>query len=107
MLRRGPGENEDVVEVDHDEAVEEVPQHVVHQGLEDNWGVSQPERHDEVLEVTQVSVKPCLPFIPLSNTYQVVRVAQVKLSKHRGVGEGLEGGAEQREGVLLFYCDGI
>ena len=96
VLRRGLGEDQDVVQVDHDEDVEEIPQHVINQGLENSWSVSQPERHDEVLKVTQVSVKPRLPFVPLSDPYQMVCVAQVELREHRGVGERLEHGAKQR-----------
>ena len=44
MLRRSPREDQDVVQVDHDGDIEEIPQHVVDQGLENSWGVSQPER---------------------------------------------------------------
>ena len=40
----------------------------------------------KVLKVPQVSVKPRLPFIPLTDMYQVVRVAQVELGEHCGVG---------------------
>ena len=107
MLRRSPREDQDVVEVDHDGDIEEIPQHVVDQGLENSWGVSQPERHDEVLKVTQVSIKPRLPFVPLSNTNQMVRVAQVELSEDGGVGEWLECGTEQREGIPIPDCDSV
>ena len=57
--------------------------------------------------MTQVSVKPRLPFVPLSDTYQVVRVAQVELCEYRGVGEWLERGTEQREGVLVLNRYGV
>ena len=57
--------------------------------------------------MTQVSVKPRLPFIPLSNTNQMVRVAQVELSDDSGVSEWLERGTEQREGIPVSDCDRV
>ena len=96
VFRRGLREHQDVVQVDHDEDVEEVPQHIIHQSLEHSWSVSQPERHDEVLKVTQVSVKPRLPFVPLSDSYQMVRITQIELREYGGVGERLERITKQR-----------
>ena len=32
-----------------------------------------------------VGVKPCLPFIPLTDVYQVIRIAQIKLSEDGGM----------------------
>ena len=58
MLLGRPGKHQDVVEVYDDKGVQEVSQHVVDQGLENSRGVSQTERHDEVLKVSQVSIKP-------------------------------------------------
>ena len=65
MFLGSPGKHQDVVEVHDDKGVQEISQHVVDQGLENSRGVSQTERDDEVLKVSQVSVKPRLPFIPL------------------------------------------
>ena len=50
MFLGGPGEHQDVVEVDDNKGVQEIPQHVIDQGLENSWDVSQPERHDEVAQ---------------------------------------------------------
>ena len=77
MFGRGLGEHQDIIQIDHDEDVQKIPQHVVNQGLEDSGGVSQSKRHDEVLKVTQMSIKPRLPFVPLADPYQVIRVTQV------------------------------
>ena len=85
MFLGGPGGHQDVLEVDDNKGVQEIPQHVVDQGLENSWGVSQPEWDDEVLKVPQVSVEPRLLFIPLTDTYQMVCVAQVELGEHSGV----------------------
>ena len=95
MFCLGLGEHQDVVQVNHDEDVQEIPQHVIDQGLEDSWGVSQSERHDEVLKVTQMSIKPRLPFIPLADTYQVIHVTQVELSENLGMGKWLERGTKE------------
>ena len=107
MFLGSPGKHQDVIEVDSDKGVKDILQHVIDKGLENSRGVSQTERHDEVLKVSQVSVKPRLPFIPLSDTYQVVRIEQVELGEHRGVSQWLERGTEQREGVLIFDRDVI
>ena len=37
----------------------------------------------------QVGVKARLPFVPLTDTEQVIRIAQVKFSENRGMREGL------------------
>ena len=55
----------------------------------------------------QVGVEPRLPFVPLTDTYQVVCVVQVELGEYCGVGEWLERGTELREGVFIFNGDFI
>ena len=73
--------------------------------MEDGRGVCQPKRHYEVFKVPQVGVKSRLPFVPLSDTNQVICVTQVEFSKHRGVREWFEGGAKEWNGVLIFNGD--
>ena len=51
----------------------------------------------------QVGVKSRLPFIPLSDTNQVIRVAQVEFGKHRGVRKGFESGAKEWKGIFILY----
>ena len=36
MLCRGLGEHQDVIQIDHDEDVQKIPQHVIDQGLENS-----------------------------------------------------------------------
>ena len=66
--------------------------------------VRQPERHDEVFEMPQVGVKSRLPFVPLSDTNQVVRVTQVELSEHHGVRKGFKSGAKEWNRVFILNC---
>ena len=53
----------------------------------------------------QVGVKPRLPFIPLSDMNQVIRVAQVEFRKHRGMRKGFECGNKEWDGILVLNCD--
>ena len=43
MLFLGLGKDEDVIQLDEDEAVEHVPEHVIHQSLEDGRGIGEAE----------------------------------------------------------------
>ena len=102
MFLRGPGKNKDIIKVHYNKQVKVVPQNVIYQGLEDGRGVLQPERHDEVFKVPQVGVKSRLPFVPLSDMNQVVRVMQVELSEHHGVRKGFKSGAKEWNGVFIL-----
>lgn len=84
MLDGGSGENQDVVKLHDDKAVQEVPEYVREQGLEYRWGIGEAERLDQVLEASQVGVESSLQFIHLSDTNQMVRVPRVQLSENGG-----------------------
>lgn len=58
-------EDEDVVEVDEHKPVQEIPQHVIHQGLKNSWKVSKTKGQDLVFVVAQQGVECDLPFISL------------------------------------------
>ena len=103
----GRGKNLFVIQINNDKEVEEVSKDVVYQGLEDGRGISQTEGHDEVFEVPQVGVKARLPFVPLTDTDQVVRIAQVEFSEDRGMREGLESRTQERDGIFIFNGDVI
>ena len=46
LLRQGPREDQDIVNVDEDRAVQHVPEDIINQGLEDSGGVGEPEGHN-------------------------------------------------------------
>lgn len=39
------GKNQDVVEINEDKTVEEISQYIIHQILENRWGICETERH--------------------------------------------------------------
>ena len=45
----GTGEDWDVVKVNKDKSIEHVPEHVIHQRLEDRRGIGEVEGHHQVL----------------------------------------------------------
>ena len=69
------GEDQDVIEVNKDKPVEHVPEHVVHQGLEDSRNVGEAEGHHQVLVVAGGGIERRLPLTPLADLDQVIGVA--------------------------------
>lgn len=61
------GEAQDIIEVDEYVPVQHIPEHVVHQGLEDGGGVGSAEGHHQVLVMSFRCVAGRFPRIPLSN----------------------------------------
>ena len=55
----------------------------------------------------QVGVKARLPFVPLMDTDQMVRIVQVEFGEDRGMRKGLEGGINKWDGILIFNSDGV
>ena len=54
-----------------------------------------------------MGVKPCLPFVPLADAYQVIRIAQIELGEDGGMRERLESGTMEGDGVLIFDGDSV
>ena len=88
-----PGENQNIFQIDDNKVVNKIPKQVIY--LDDGRGIRQAERHDEVFEVPQVGVEARLPFVPLSDTDQMVRIEQVQFGENCGMREGLKGGAKE------------
>lgn len=76
ILTPGLGEDQDVVVVHKDEAVDYVSDYIIDKGLKEGRGVGQAEGHNKVLVVPGWSVERCLPFVPLSDVDQMVSVAE-------------------------------
>ena len=107
MFIEGPGENEDVVEVDKDKPVEHITEDVIYQGLEHCRCIGESEGDHKVFEVAQRSVEGCLPLIPLPDAHQMVGVSQVQLGEDGGITEGNECRAEEWQGVCIPGGDGV
>ena len=75
MFVLGPGEDQDIIEVDENELVKHVSENVVNKSLEDGRSIGEAKRHHQVLVVAGGGVERHLPFISLSDPDQVVGVA--------------------------------
>ena len=45
VLLEAVGENQNVVQVHEHRMIQKVPQNIIHQGLEDGWGITKPKWH--------------------------------------------------------------
>ncbi len=77
MFCQVSGEDEDAVKVDKHKLVQEIPQHVIHQGVKDSRGISEIKRHDPVFIVGQRGVECSFPLIPFADPHQMVGVPKV------------------------------
>ena len=80
----GRGEDQDVIDIDDDTDVEEVSEDVVYEGLEDRGRVGKAIRHNLVLIVALGGDKGCLPFVPFTDTDEVISTSKIKLSVYLG-----------------------
>ena len=82
VLEQVVGEYEDVVQVDRDVSlVDQVPQDVVHRGLEGGGRVGEPKEHDRRLKEAPVGSEGSLPLVPLAYPDVVVAPADVELGE--------------------------
>lgn len=77
MFGQVPGVDQDV-DVDDDEAVEVLPEHLIHIPLEYGGGVGQAIQHHLVLVVACRGNERLLPFIPLAYSNEDVGAPQVQ-----------------------------
>lgn len=105
VLLLGPGEDEDVIEINKDISIEHVSEHIVHHCLEDGRGIGQAERHYEILIVSSWGVECRLPLISFSDADEVVGVAQVKFGENGGPLEQFEGSGDEWQWVTVLYGD--
>lgn len=61
--------------------VEHVPQHAIHQALEDCQSVAEATMHHQVLIVTPQGVGGCIPFVALPDLDQVVAFLKFSFAK--------------------------
>lgn len=104
MLGLGFGEDQNIIKIHKHKPIDEVPQNVIYQGLENRWGISKTKWHYQILKVSQVSIECRFPFIALANTDQVVGISQIQLTKDCGPLKELKGRGEERQRVLVLNC---
>ena len=61
-----------------------VTQNIIHQGLENSWGMSQSKGHHLVFIASRGGVKSCFPLITLSDAYKMISIAKIELRKNGG-----------------------
>ncbi len=95
MVGQVPGINKDVIYVHYHRAVEELPEHLVHEFLEDGGSIGKAIRHHEVFIMARGSDECRLPLIALPDSNEVVRATQVQFREDAGPTEFLERGRDQ------------
>ncbi len=88
MFGEAAGEDQDVIKVDKHKVVQEVPQDVIDEDLEDCGGVSEAERHDQVYKVDELGIECSLPLVSFSDPNQVYGAPQVQFTEDRGSLQG-------------------
>ncbi len=87
--------------------MEELPEHLVHELLEDGEGVGKAIRHHKVLIVAGGSNECRLPLIGFPNSSEVVRATQVQLREDAGPKEFLKCGRDQGKWIGLLDSLGV
>jgi len=97
------GEDQDVVQVDHHNTFRyEVPEDVVHHGLEGGWTVSHSNEHYQGFEQASIGLEDCLPLVSGLNANVVETPMAIQLGEVSGPMElGHEFG-DQWERVLVL-----
>ena len=82
MLLFHPGKDQDVVQVDHHDTFHyEVPEDVVHHGLEGGWAVSHAKEYYQGFEQALIGPEGCFPLISRLNADVVEIPTNVQLGK--------------------------
>ena len=72
------GEDQDVVQIDHhDTLCYEVPEDVVHHGLEGGRTIGHFKEHYQGFEQTSIGLEGCLPLVPGLNADVVETLADI------------------------------
>ena len=78
-------EDEDVIEIDADNAFEdEVMEDVIHHGLKGGRAISKAKEHDKRFKKTTVGTKGCLPLISLLYPHIIVAPMDIELGEVSG-----------------------
>ncbi len=103
MVSQVPGVDENIIDVDNHEVVEELPEHLVHEFLEDGWGV----RNNEIFIVAGRGNEGRLPFIAFPDSNEVICAPQVQLGEDACPTEFLESGRDQGNWIGKLDCLGV
>ena len=103
-----PGKDQDVIQVDHHDTFRyEVPEDVVHHGLEGGRAVSHAKKHYQRFEQALIGLEDCFPLISGLNANVVETPMNVQLGEVSGFTELRYKFGDQWEGVLILDHHGI
>lgn len=105
MFCQALGVNQDVIDVDQDEFVEKIAEHLMDEVLEDGGGVDQAIQHHDVLVVSSRCYEGCLPLVPLTYPEEVIRAAEVQLGEDGGTTEVFQSCWDERKWISKLDCD--
>ncbi len=71
------GKDEDIIQVDKHKSAQHISKHVIDETLKNGRWVRQAKRHNQVLKMSQGGVESRLPFVPLTNSDQVIGIAEI------------------------------
>jgi len=96
-------EDEDVIKVyTYSPFHDEVPEYVIHHGLEGGWAVCETEEHYQRFEQSLVGLKGCLPLVTLTNVNIVVPPANIQLGEILGLAKLIDEFRDEGYGVAIF-----
>ncbi|KAG5332685.1 hypothetical protein C0989_006724 [Termitomyces sp. Mn162] len=102
------GIDEDVIQIHtHYALCYEVPEDVVHHGLESGRAVGESKEHNEQLKQFLVGQEGSLPLISFLNAHIVVTPPDIQFSEVLRTPEVVDELGDEEERVMILYCYGI
>ncbi|KAG5328927.1 hypothetical protein C0989_010280, partial [Termitomyces sp. Mn162] len=102
------GVDENVVEVHaYHTLYNEVPEDVVHHGLEGGWAVGETKEHNKWLKQSPVGPEGHLPLISLLNVHIVVTPPDVQFSEVLRALKVVDELGDEGERVAMLHCHGV
>src|SRR5271167_1422208 len=92
------GEDKDVIQVNDDKDIQVVPEHIIHEMLEDCRGIGEAKRHHKVLKMAITGAEGSFPLIPRANPNKVVSPMKVNLGEDGGRGEAIKEVGDEGQG---------
>jgi formyltetrahydrofolate hydrolase len=105
MLLSRFAEDEDVVQIDNDEAVQEGLEDRVHETLERGWSIAESKGHDKELVVAISRPKRCFRNVLVLDANLPVSRAKIELCEVVASCKPIEEVIDARKRILVFDCD--
>jgi hypothetical protein len=79
------GKDQYIIQVANNKIVQEFAENIVHQILEDGWGINKSKRHDVVFKMPIPCFECNLPFITFFDVHQVISSSKIDLGINLGL----------------------